>query len=420
MPLWDSGPGCILWVGIDAMRQRCIACSSPATSATVSVRHIPIRCNVLWETREQAVAAPRGDVELYFCRACGHLYNAAFDPLLMEYTADYENSLHYSPRFQRYASSVVERLIERYDIRRRRVVDLGCGKGEFLRLLCVRGDNQGLGFDPSYTYDRDEGDSTNVSFIKDYYPGEYGHLETDLICCRHVLEHLPEPAGFLAELRANPGVTYRTVLYFEVPNGLFTVRDMGIWDLIYEHVSYFTPESLRSIFEQAGFEVLDLDEDFGGQYLYVEARPATSPEEAANGWVSSSLDALVSDFAHRYETCVSQWREYLARAARERRRCLLWGAGSKGVTFANIAGQADAFAAIVDINPHKQGLYVPGTGTPVVGVEQLGELAPDEILVMNPLYLNEVRRLMKEQEVSAATTPVLSKLCQKTLRPGQS
>ncbi len=388
------------------MRQRCIACSSRATSATVSVRHIPVRCNVLWQTREQALAAPQGDMELRFCRGCGHLFNAAFDTTLMEYTPEYENSLHYSPRFQRYVTSVVDRLIERYDIRRRRVVDLGCGKGEFLRLLCVRGDNQGLGFDPSYTAERDESAANGVIFVRDYYSPQYGHLETDLISCRHVLEHLADPAQFLAELRANPGVTSHTVLYFEVPNGLFTVRDMGIWDLIYEHVSYFTPASLQSIFENAGFDVLELAEDFGGQYLYVEARPSKRSGDAAEKALPPSLAALISEFSHRYEERVSHWRGQLNEAARAGTRLLLWGAGSKGVTFANITGAADSLDAIVDINPHKQGLFVPGSGTRVVGPNELSKLAPEQILLMNSLYLEEVRQLLRKQGVSVEVTLV--------------
>ncbi|MGM0434987.1 MAG: class I SAM-dependent methyltransferase [Pseudomonadota bacterium] len=388
------------------MSDRCIACGSRATSAMVSVQRIPVHCNILWETREQALAAPQGDMELRFCRACGHLFNAAFDPALVEYMHAYENSLHYSPRFRRYATSVVERLIERYAIRGRQVVDVGCGKGEFLRLLCDSGGNRGVGFDPSYNPERDEGTPSDVTFVQDYYSAQYAHLEADLICCRHVLEHIADPARFLADLRANPGVTSDTVLYFEVPNGLFTVRDMGIWDLIYEHTSYFTPDSLRALFRTAGFEVLDLAEDFGGQYLYVEARPSSLRPEAGERQPTVMLEELISDFAHRYESRVTYWRQQLEAASHAGKRCMLWGAGSKGVTFANIMGTSSALVGIVDINPHKQGLFVPGTGTRVVGLDELSEFAPDEVFLMNPLYRDEIRQSMKAQGVNADTTLV--------------
>lgn len=385
------------------MSHACIACASHATSAVVAIRDLPVYCNVLWETRKQALAAPRGNIDLHFCRSCGHLYNAAFDPELVEYTPDYENSLHYSPRFQRYADTLIERLIRRYDIRGRQVVEIGCGKGEFLRLLCARGDNRGVGFDPSYDAARDDGSSGKVTFVKDYYSAHYSHLEPNLVCCRHVLEHVPDPARFLAELRDNPGITADTVLYVEVPNSLFTVRDMGIWDLIYEHVSYFTRDSLRSLFETAGFDILDLAEDFGGQFLYVEARLSTRSDEPGPSVPGSSLDGLISEFAHRYESRVAQWREQLETMTRNGGTCVIWGAGSKGITFANIMRGSDAIIGMVDINPHKLGRFVPGTGTRVVGVETLAGLAPDHVLVTNPLYLEEIRQAMTAQGIRAKT-----------------
>ncbi|MGM0451016.1 MAG: methyltransferase, partial [Pseudomonadota bacterium] len=144
----------------------------------------------------------------------------------------------------------------------------------------------------------------------------------------------------------------------------------------------------------------------GGQYLYVEARPSTRETEAGPNPPRDMLEGLISDFAHRYETRVAYWREQLEAASRAGKRCMLWGAGSKGVTFANIMRESSALVGIVDINPHKQGLFVPGTGTRVVGLDELSELAPDEVFLMNPLYLDEIRQSMKGQRVNADITLV--------------
>ena len=71
----------------------------------------------------------------------------------MEYTQSYENSLHFSPGFQKFAADLADRLITRYNLRGKDVIDIGCGKGDFLKLICARGGNRGVGFDPSYVPD---------------------------------------------------------------------------------------------------------------------------------------------------------------------------------------------------------------------------------------------------------------------------
>ena len=74
----------------------CPVCGSARASVFAEMNQVPVHCNVLWPTREGALAAPRGDVQLAFCKECGHVFNTAFDPSLMEYTQLYENSLHFS------------------------------------------------------------------------------------------------------------------------------------------------------------------------------------------------------------------------------------------------------------------------------------------------------------------------------------
>lgn len=82
----------------------------------IEIPRVPVYCNVLWPTRDEALHAPRGDIRLAFCKGCTHIFNIAFDPGRMEYTQEYENPLHFSPRFQEYAMSLAERLIKDYDL----------------------------------------------------------------------------------------------------------------------------------------------------------------------------------------------------------------------------------------------------------------------------------------------------------------
>jgi hypothetical protein len=78
---------------------------------------------------------------------------------------------------------------------------------------------------------------------------------------------------------------------------------------------------------------------------------------------------------------------------------VLWGAGSKGVTFLNMVEGADRIDRAVDINPHKRGLYVPGSGHPVVAPSDLVGLRPATAVVLNPLYVDEVRQQLAELDL---------------------
>ena len=128
----------------------CTACGATTVNSVVAIRSVPIHCNLLWPTHEEALKAPSGDITLGFCTTCGHVFNTTFDPAVMEYTQAYENSLHFSPRFQQYADALARRLVERYEIRQKDVIDVGCGKGDFLAMLCEHGDNRGFGVPPAH------------------------------------------------------------------------------------------------------------------------------------------------------------------------------------------------------------------------------------------------------------------------------
>jgi SAM-dependent methyltransferase len=373
----------------------------------VDIERVPVYCNVLWSTRQEALDAECGHISLGFCEGCGHFFNSSFDSTKTDYTSNYDNSLHFSPRFNEYAQHLARRLIETYDLRDKDVIEIGCGKGDFLRLLCRKGDNRGVGFDRSYDPDREaDQDAVVVRFIQDFYGSAYAHLPADFVCCRHVLEHIDRPTAFLRALRDWLGDRLDTVLYFEVPNALFTIRAMGIWDLIYEHPSYFSSQSLTYAFVNSGFDVLNVVESFGGQYLSVEARPASREHTSAGDLDEAGVRRMTMDaaaFKSRYQAKVEEWRKKLS-ASRPLRR-VVWGGGSKGVTFLNVLRGAP-IDYIVDLNPYKQGKYVPGTGQLVIPPEQLVKYAPDEVIVMNELYREEITRSMQEMGVEAKISGV--------------
>ncbi len=387
----------------------CTVCSSTYIVKLIYIHQVPVHCNLLWTTSYEALNAARGDIQLVFCKACGHIFNNLFDPVIMNYSQDYENSLHFSPRFQDYARSLAEYLIERYNLHNKDIIEIGCGKGEFLTLLCNLGENRGIGFDKSYVHERTENkDRERITFVQDYYSEHYKSYMADLICCRHVLEHTSSPSDFLKNLHQTISGRLDTTVYFEVPNVLYTLKDLSIWDMIYEHCSYFSSLSLTQLLTSCGFKVIELKENFGGQFLSVE----TVPVDDLTHSKSFSKDELkkmnqyVNEFTIKYRSKVKEWKRNLEKFVNKGTRVLIWGGGSKGVTFMNILNIQDEIKYVVDINPHKQDMFIPGTGQRIVSPEFLREHRPELIIVMNPIYVDEVSQITRNMNVKTTVVSV--------------
>lgn len=373
----------------------CPICDSKEIDKFLKIEQIPVYCNLLYETREEAVNAKRADMQLGFCKSCGHVYNYKFNPDLMDYTQNYENSLHFSPRFQKYAEELAGDLVKRYDLYNKDIVEIGCGDGDFLELLCRIGDNRGFGFDPSHVPDLDKtGGNKRITFIRDYYSDKYSHYKADLVCCRHVLEHIQQPRQFLDNVRSALKGNTGTIVFFEVPNVLYTLKDLGIWDLIYEHCSYFSSATLRTVFKKAGFEVIRGSEGFQGQFLGIEAKLVQDNEFTARNEIENPADLslYIARFEKEFRKKLNYWTAELDKIETDGRSAVVWGAGSKGATFLNNLKIRQRIKYVVDINPRKQGKFVAGTGQKIVPPEFLTEYQPEIIIVMNPNYLPEIEQ----------------------------
>ena len=370
----------------------------------MSVAAQPVHCNVLWSSQSAARNAPRGDLDLVFCPTCGHIHNASFDPERTTYGGTYENSLHHSAVFQSYASDLVDALVERHELHDRDIVEIGAGHGDFLAMLCAAGDNRGTGFDPSHTGSENVADG--VSVVPAFYGEEFADRPADLIVCRHVLEHIAESGDFVQMVRRVIG-TRRSPAFFEVPNALWTLDDGGVWDLIYEHCGYFTPTSLSEVFRRGGFKTDRVDAVFGNQFLTIEATPVSGVAQppAQLGEDIEQLRQIVDRFAGTYRQEIARWRHTLDSLSGEGRHAVVWGAGSKGVSFLNTVDTENTIELAVDINPLKHGMFVAGSGQEIVGPGALRSSPPDVVIVMNPNYCDEIGATLDDLGVIAEVLP---------------
>jgi SAM-dependent methyltransferase len=364
----------------------CPVCTRPVGEPFIEIEGVPVHVSALHRAPEAARRAPRGDLRLALCHGCGFIWNVAFDAALVAYDASYENSLDHSPAFGRYVAALAERLVARYQLHGARVVEIGCGQADFLQRVCEAGGNEGIGYDPSYVGSAVRG---RVTVHRELYSAAAD--APDLVCCRHVLEHVERPLEFVQALR---GTLDGAPVYFEVPNGEHQLEHRVVWDMIYAHHSIFTAPSLRALFERGGFEVLDCGTAFGGQYLWIEARPGDPVRPTARGVDVERVRAVAARCAADYEDAVSEWTRRVDAFAASGRRVVLWGAGAKGVSLLNALERPGAIGRVVDVNPRKHGSYVPGSGTPVVAPATLPAYEPDVVVLANPIYRDEVRALL--------------------------
>ncbi len=378
----------------------CPSCLSRGMTIFHQLRQVPVHSVMNIKTCDEALNFPKGNISLGFCPSCGFVSNLDFNPDLIGYSSDCEETQGYSATFRSFLTKTARDLIDKYDLHNKKIIEIGCGKGEFLHLLCKLGNNSGLGFDPAYVPERDQEINDEVRFIKDYYSEKYAGYQGDVICCRMTLEHISETQKFVSTVRRAIGENENTIVFFQVPNVIRILRDIAFEDIYYEHCSYFSPGSLARLFKKCHFKILDLRLVYDDQYIALEAKPILA--ENADGSIFPAEEGLevitkyVHDFKRKYLTVVGPWQKII----QEGQKIVLWGSGSKGVAFLTRLKIYDQIQYVVDTNPYRQGTYMAGTGQRVVSPEFLKEYRPDIVIIMNSIYLDEIQRLIQKMELS--------------------
>ncbi len=321
----------------------------------------PVLQNRVYDSPQAAKLCPRGEILIVQDQSTGLIFNKAFDPSLISYDSQYNNEQGCSSRFYEHLEEVATIIETKLGVNH--LVEVGCGKGAFLEMLLERSVDV-WGFDPTYT-----GNNSRVAktFFK---PGMIEKAEGLIL--RHVLEHIPDPVSFICELSAsNQG---QGLIYIEVPC-LDWITSKRAWqDIFYEHVNYFRKEDFLRIFSS----VLEIGHLFDGQYLYVVADlnsvqfPKRDPED-------------IFEFPPAFTSTLTETNLV--------QPCGVWGAASKGVVFTLLKsriGQDVDF--IIDINPSKQGRFLPCTGLKILSPAKAKKsiVKGATVYVMNPNYLSEI------------------------------
>lgn len=373
------------------MSSACPICDHGEAMSIDERPKVAVMQNRVFASAAAARACATAPLAMAGCLRCGFVWNRVFDAARIGYGPDYENCQLNSAAFSAHVGAVAGRVIAAVpDGAPVDLLEIGCGQADFMRLVAARaGDRLGsaVGFDPSW---RGEVAPAGMRLHRAYFGRDTAHLldrAPNVVVMRHIIEHVPDPSALLADIRAALGGRDGVALFVETPTVAWILDNEAVQDFFYEHCSLFTVETMDFALRRAGFAPLAIDPVFGGQYLLAEARIApaasdgTAPPPPVGAWRA---------YAAGRQRFLDAWRAVF-KGRPDRGRLAVWGAGAKGASFVQLLDpDAELIDCVIDINPNKQGGFVPVTGHAVVSPEDAARRGVAAIVAMNPNYADEI------------------------------
>ncbi len=382
----------------------CPICDAPDPVELEPPSRVPTLMNLMYPTSAAARDARRGTLAMAGCRRCGMVWNRAFTAEAIDYDAKYENDQSNSGVFAAHVEARARDVVAAVPAGPIDFLEIGCGQGGFIAEMArVAGKRLrwAEGFDPAW---RGAADAPGMHIHKAYFSATTARelrRQPNVVASRHTINQVPDPVGFLAAIRRSLAPDSVVPVFVETPCVAWILRHEALQDFSYEYCSLFTAGSLAYALGRAGFSHPTATHVFGGQYLWVRADaggpPAPPPIPEPVDF--ASLAGTRTRFTERWRAAVL--------TARARGTVAIWGAGAKGVSFALMTDpEGSAIDHVIDINPAKHGLFLAGTGLPVLSPEQSAARRPMTVFVMNPNYVGEIGASLKERGLATALVPI--------------
>lgn len=335
-----------------------------------SAQNIPMKEEI---DEERGIA-----LKLYQCKGCGLVQ---FDCEPVDYYKDVIRSGGFSTTMVNLRRKQYRHLIEKYNLENKKFVEIGCGRGEFLSIL-----NEF----PVKSY----GIENNVKLVeiaqnnglkvwRDFMEGADTTLENgpfDVFLSFNFFEHQPDPNGMLQGIYNN--LTEDGMGLITVPSFEYILEHNGYYELIRDHLVYYTFDTLRFVLEKNGFEVLE-QEMINRDTLSMIVRK------------KKRID--ISKIALSYDQICKQINSYVDSLRQQGKRVAIWGASHQGFTLASTAKLSEKVEYIIDSAPFKQGKYAPASHIPIISPDEAISRPVDAIVIMAPGYTDEIAAIINEK-----------------------
>lgn len=376
--------------------KNCIACgASLYEKPLLTVENMPAAAQNLPDPKdcdtESGVA-----IRLCACKGCG-LVQLEGDPV--PYYRDVIRSGGYTKTMADLRRAQYEKWISRCRLTGKKILEAGCGQGEFLKILAeypvrvfgmehkkelvIQAKKAGLSVEEAYP-EREDQIFLNAPF--------------DAFTSFNFLEHQPDPCTYLRAIANN--LTEEGCGLLTVPSFEYILEQNSFYELIPDHLAYFTMESLESLLNRCGFRVLE-KERINRDTLAMTVQKHKKPD----------LSVLIA----KKENITEQVSQLVDRHLANGKKIAVWGASHQGFTLCATANLYGKICYIIDSAPFKQGKIAPASHIPIVSPEEAKRSPADAVLIVAPGYTEEITAMIQKEfpvhtEIWALKTDALERV----------
>ena len=387
----------------------CRACGSPLQQTFVDLGKTPLANSYL---EPGQLTRPESSFPLH-ARVCGSCRLVQVDDVATpdEIFSHYAYFSSYSAQWVEHARQFAQMATQRWGVgQHSRVVEVASNDGYLLQHFVKMGIPV-LGVEPAANVAKvavERGVRTEVAFFG---------LETakrlvergdaaDLVAGNNVFAHVPDINDFTAGLAAI--LKPDGVISLEFPHLLRLIENVQFDTIYHEHFSYLSLYATEKLMARHGLKVFDVAElpTHGGSLRVMACRSASHANPEQPGVTKIRVDESrakldrdegYSGFGPRVRKVQDDLLAFLREAKREGRTVAAYGAAAKGNTLLNTAGvTTDLITYVVDLNPHKQGHFLPGSRLPVYAPTRIRETKPDYVIILPWNLKDEISAQMKE------------------------
>ncbi len=310
--------------------------------------------------------------------------------------SDYAYFSSYSTTWLKHAEAYAEAVIERFSLNEKtRVVEVASNDGYLLQYFVQHGIPV-LGVEPAANVAAEaiaKGVPTVIRFFGRETARELAErAPADLLIGNNVLAHVPDLNDFVEGLRI--ALAPHGVVTMEFPHLLRLMVEKQFDTIYHEHFSYFSFSTAQRVFTEHGLTVFDVEElpTHGGSlrvYARHDADTSKPVEQSVVELAAREEEAGLSElapylaFAEEVKETKREILAFLIDSKRAGKTIVGYGAPAKGNTFLNYCGiRTDFLEYTVDLSPHKQGRYLPGTHIPIKAPEEIRRTQPDFVLIL--------------------------------------